>query len=256
MNANRTVALLNIEKYRQGKLTSEEKEAFEEQLIALFFRDELTEEQEDFFNDLCFSSSTFFEKVKETEKISLGIKDAARRGVLNFAGARTGRYSILERLQSFWSSPKLVLAAAFIIFAVLIPVRQVFYLKSELRELRKPRAIAVESFALLPDNERLRGEKNEIRLSECADVFILNFNLPKKTIPGYRYEGGILDGDKKVIWEIKNLKPSGPYETFSVYCHKAAFESGEYFVRVFELGAGGEKTGETYMFSFRIVNNG
>ena len=45
-----------------------------------------------------------------------------------------------------------------------------------------------------------------------------------------------------------NLRFVDLYETFSVYCHKAAFESGEYFVRVFELGKRGEKTGDEYLF--------
>lgn len=246
---------ISIRQYKQGKLSPSEKEEFEEKLIILFLKGKLTKDQEELFDDLYFSTTDFFEKVKETEKVSLAVNNAVRRGALNFAGAIAGRDSILERLQSFWSSPRIVLAAALLLLVILIPVRQVFYLKSELDEMRKPRSFSAHSFALLPANDALRGGANEIKLSEGADDFILNFNLPKKVSPGFRYAAQILDNQKKVVWEITDLKPAGQYEAFAILCNKEVFESGEYFLRVSKIDKRGEKTGEAYLFLFRIVNN-
>lgn len=83
--------------------------------------------------------------------------------------------------------------------------------------------------------------------------YMLIFNLPKKVLPGYQYEAKIFDHKKKLLWEIKDLKPVGRYETFSIACYRTMFEEDKYLLRVYELGEDGERTGEEYMYSFMII---
>jgi len=242
-----------IEEYQQGKLSYEEKEVFENYLIEKFVLRKLSEKQEMFFGELYFRSQHFFEKVKETEKVALGIKDGVRRGTLDFTNPIVKKFSLLDRLQSFFSTPKLVLVTALLIFAIILPVWQVFQLKSEISNLQRPNPISTESYTLTPIDDALRGETAEIYLTEDDKIFIINFHLTKKVFPGYKYEAQIIDHSRKIIWEIKDLKPIGRYETFTIACYNTTFEEDRYLLKVIELGKEAELTGEEYLYSFRII---
>ena len=254
MDFNRFEDSLIIKEYLQSKLSDEEKEAFEDYIIKKFMMRNLSEEQEKFFGELYLSSQPFFEKVKNTEKITIGIQDAFRRGAINFFGPVDVRSSLLEKLKFFFSSPGLVAVTMLLIFALIYPVWQMFQLKHELRNLQKPFAISAKSYALNPSDDALRGEATEIYLAEEDRIFLLNFNLPEKVIAEHQYSAQILDQNKNVIWKIKDLKPIDRYETFSIVCYKRMFNEGKYLLRVFELSKEGEKTGKDYMYSFRLIN--
>ena len=239
--------------YQQGKLSDEEKNTFENYLIEKFITKEMNKEEEEFFGELYFLSRDFFEKVKETEKVILGIKDSVNRGTLDFTKPIGKKYSFIDWLHSFFSTPKLVFVTALLILAISLPVWQVFKLKSELSDLQRPYPISTESYTLIPIDDALRGEPTEIKLTGEEKVFILNFNLTKNVTPGYKYNAQILDNANKIIWKIKDLKPTGQYETFSIACYATTLEEGKYLLKVIEADKKGELTGEEYLYPFMII---
>lgn len=230
-----------------------------EEIIERYVMRQLTEEEREAFEEHLFSCDECFEKVKLTEKVISGIREAAKQGALK-EKQRSPLRLFWERIEQFLTQPAVAIAAAVLTLILLYPAVKGIWLRQQMEALRTPRIIGY-SFTLEQTPRRsveniLQGKTSSetiIKIPDQAEFFTLTFTILESSIPNPTYRAEILNRQNKVIWKTERLKSVGEFAIFSILCPRSFFENGAYVLKVEELDSHGTPTGKVHLFPFEIV---
>lgn len=170
----------------------------------------------------------------------------------------TNGKTLFEKLKTRLSElfPKALVSPALayvIILILLYPAwLGVFKLRNEIQRMREP-GIASSPYELKSSDTRAGIEnQNEIILPSQPDVITLCFNIPILVREDIRYDALILDNDKKIIWERKDIKSMDEYGTFLLICHSRFFTHGTYMLKVKEVSLTDNQVRAEFNFSLYI----
>ena len=116
--------------------------------------------------------------------------------------------------------------------------------------MQRPQAIPAQGYPLRLSDENIRGAAQVIYLLPEENIFLLNFNLSIKALEKHAYLTRIYDAQKRLIWDVGNVKPAGQYETFTIACFGASFKEGSYVLVVTEINPSGRPTSRKFFYPF------
>lgn len=240
------------------KHTMDHKRIEEEDIIERYLMGELSDQDRNLFENHYFTCDSCFKKVKETEKVILGIRDAAQRGVLKEPAIKRKKFfNIFDWLHFKNLSPAIAFASLLLVLIMIYPAwRGIFVvanLKEEVRRLREPQVISA-GFDLGVMRSGERGTTKEILIRSDMLSFTLNFTVLEKSIPSPIYNAEIFDSQKNQVWKGEGLKGQGEYEIFSIICQSAFFEDGDYSLKVYEINPANRQIENEFLFPFRILH--
>jgi len=216
-----------VERYVMGKLSPQEAALFEEHF---------------------FGCRQCFEEVKETRQVVSAVKTAVQEGLLiEPTTERSTLDNLLARLKSLFSNPRVSIAMAGLVLALLYPAWQgmvtVSRLENQIAQLRRPQANLLHQQLQSRTRRSAPETVPAITLSSPDEIFILTFNVID-TAKSYRAE--IVNQQGRIVWQGHDLKGGEPFEAFSIACHGSFFQEENYALKVYG-------SNEPDLFAFKIV---
>ncbi|MFQ5640742.1 MAG: anti-sigma factor family protein [bacterium] len=266
----------NLKAFIQSRLPSDQEEHFEEhylscrrcfaavhkriedeEIIDRYVLGKLTPAVETFLEKHCLACETCFQELKATEKIILGLKEAAKLEEIKFDEPKA---SLLDKIRAWLKnvahSPAFALAAAVLIMILIYPAYLgIVKLPEFQNRLQQPYLPQANPITYSLSQSGVRGATPVITLprQDPKRLFLLTFTLLEKTVVQPNYKAHISDDAGNVIWREEDLSPAGDFEVFTLMCQQAFFRSGAYELRVFELDPADLHTTKTFVFPFEIA---
>jgi hypothetical protein len=233
-------------------LTIKEKEIIERYILR-----QLTADEEKLFEEHFIECEKCFNELRATEKIILGLKNASAKGLLKTTELKGNKFFNLNNLLNVLSPPPSLAIATTVLLVILIyPAWQGIFnvpkLEKELANLQKPQ-IGTQNYFLETTRSYQDIQTIKLPLDNDNKSFLLSFNILEKSIPDPSYNAEITDQSGQVIWKTEDLKGVGDYEVFTIICHNAFFNYGNYILKVYEINTEENKILSEFIFSFRIV---
>ncbi len=228
-------------------------------------------EEQTFFEKHYLGCETCFKELKRNEKFVAALKEAVRQGVAELESAaptspaippgapaggaeepsrRPGQAKILR---FFGGYPAVAAAAMLAVILLAIPAwRGIFKVPELERQLHQPSA-GVQSLFLQESRERARGpeEAPAITIGREAAWVLLQCAIVEQSIDQPRYRAEILDQSGAAIWRSEAALSAGDGGVLSILCRGSFFRPGQYRLKVYELNAALQPTGEAFEFPFR-----
>lgn len=231
-----------------------------ENVVERYLMGQLPPEEAELFEDHFFGCQQCFQEVKEAEQTIRAIKEAGRDGLLQVPETQVHARlepGFLDRLKNLVARPVFSFAAAALVLAMIYPAWQglvtVSQLKEENQKLRE-QPTQVKSHHL-KDQTRFGAFESAqvINVEPTEDVIVLTFNLLEQPAVAKSYRGEICDQHGTLIWQAKNLRGWGEYETFSLAFHRSFFQEGSYELRLQTVDSSGGTTVTVATFLFSVV---
>ncbi len=231
----------------------------QQEFVEKYVLDQLTPEEAAAFEKHFFECDECFEKVKHTQKIVSGVKLLLKED--RIAQKVTPHpLSIKEKFEHILRHPAFSMAAVILVLILSYPAIKGIRLQKHLKHLQLPKVIGY-SFTLKEPNTRssenlfssITPSKIKLQIPKHADFFTLSFPILESSAANATYQAQILNSQKEVLWEVKNLTQSNEFGLFSILCPLSFFSNGSYVLRVEELDAQGNPTDRVHIFPFEIV---
>lgn len=228
----------------------------QEEFVEKYVLHQLTPEETEAFEAHFFECDECFEKVKLTQKVVYGIKQAVKEGSKQ---EQPSQQTFEKKIINIFSQPAFSIAAVVLILILSYPAIRGIWLQQQIKELRTPKPI-VYSFTLEESNTRSienifsAGTSSPVMLEipKNAEFFMLSFTILESSTSNQAYRAQIVNQNKQVIWETKRLKGSGEFGIYSILCPSSFFSDGAYLLKVEELDEKNQPTDETYLFPFTV----
>jgi hypothetical protein len=172
-----------VERYLQDKLSTEEREAFEEQFL---------------------SSDGLLDELEAAERLQQGLQDLAALEKAH-APAKQG-----SRVMSMFQSPRYAMAASFLLLISLGVSSVLLRQNTRLAEFDSARALATEIIPLLSVRGATgSGTLNTVQLGGSAQQFVMMLDPGFETYSHYRATVFLLDPPQEpaMLWQVDEMRP-------------------------------------------------
>jgi len=121
------------------------------------------------------------------------------------------------------------------------------------RKLRQPSANA-QSLFLQESEELTRSPQEAPRISIGGETgwVLLHCSIIDRSRETPRYRAEIVDHGGTAIWRSEAALSAGNDGVLSIICRRSFFRLGQYRLKVYELSAALQPTGEVFEFPFRV----
>lgn len=245
----------------------------EKNLIEDYLFDRLPAGEQAFFEKHYLGCEACFGELKRNEKFRASLREAVRQSVAEPESAAVSpspevppvsQAGVAEKpssrargakiLRFFGDYPAVAAAAMLAVILLAIPAWRGIFKAPELeRQLRQPSA-DVKSLLLQESRERARGpeEAPAITIGGEAAWVLLQCAIVEQSIDQPRYRAEILDHSGAAIWQSEAAISAGDAGVLNILCRGSFFRPGQYRLKVYELNAALQPTGEEFEFPFRI----